>query len=80
MPTLITGVGRLLGDALTWILYLAPLAAGLMIGYHALAKMMSDGDPGVIADRNRKIKNVLIALAITMGSAGFVTFILTYFR
>lgn len=66
MPTIISGAFNLLNDALTWILYLIPAASGAAIGYHALMKQMSDGDPSVTAAHNRSIKNVLIGGAIGM--------------
>ncbi|ABY93726.1 MULTISPECIES: hypothetical protein [Thermoanaerobacter] len=80
MPTLVTGAFKLLNDALTWILYLIPAASGAAIGYHALMKQMSDGDPSVTAAHNRAIRNVLIAGAIGMSAASLVKVVLAYFK
>ena len=75
MPQIVTGLQRLLQDITVWLLFLIPPGAAIMIAYHVLKKMLSDGDPVVIADRNRKIKQVLISAAIgTIAAAiGIIT-------
>lgn len=79
MPQIVQGALNLLQDALRWLLVLIPAAGGMMIAYHALMKTLSDGDPAVVADRNRKIKQVLIGVVIGMSASGIVSAVLTYF-
>lgn len=78
-PKFVTGAKTLLSDVLKWVLILVPVAAAAMIGYHALMKTLSDGDPAVIAEKNKKMKNVLIGAIIAMSASGLVTAILAYF-
>ncbi|NLN52933.1 MAG: hypothetical protein GX150_01345 [Firmicutes bacterium] len=78
-PQVITGARRLLLDVLTWILVLIPIAGGAMVGYHSLLKILSDGDPAVVADRNRKIKTVLVGVVMGMSASGIVLAIVAYF-
>lgn len=79
MPEVVSSAANLLQDALTWILFLIPVAAALMIGYHSLLKIMSDGEAGEIAERNKKMKQILIAAVIAFAAVGIVTAILAYF-
>lgn len=79
MPQVVTGAQQLLQDVLSWLLILIPIAGGMMIGYHALMKTLSDGDPATVADRNKKIKQVLIGVVIGMSASGIVSAIITYF-
>lgn len=78
-PSFVDGGKRLLQDILKWILILVPVAAAAMIGYHALMKTLSDGDPATIADRNKKMKTVLIGAIIAVSASALVTLILSYF-
>lgn len=79
-PKFVTGGKNLLSDLLKWVLILVPAAAAAMIGYHALMKSLSDGDPGTIADKNKKMKNVLIGAVIAVSATGLVTVFLAYFQ
>lgn len=78
-PQIVTGARRLLQDVLTWILVLIPVAGGAMVGYHSLLKILSDGDPAVVADRNRKIKTVLVGVVMGMSASGIVLAVVAYF-
>ena len=80
MPSFVYSAFKLLNDALTWILYLIPAASCAAIGYHALMKQMSDGDPSVTAAHNRAIRNILIGGAIGMSAATIVKVFLSYFK
>lgn len=79
MPEIVTGAQELLQDVLNWLLILIPIAGGMMIAYHALMKTLSDGDPGTVADCNRKIKQVLIGVIIGMSASGIVAAFMAYF-
>ncbi|MCD5401617.1 hypothetical protein LR013_03395 [candidate division NPL-UPA2 bacterium] len=79
MPTIITGAQRLIQDIMSWLLVLIPVAGGTMIAYHSLMKILSDGDPVVCAEKNKKIKAVLTGVVIGMSAAGLVTAIIAYF-
>lgn len=78
-PEIVTGAKRLVEDALNWILVLVPVCAGLMVAYHAWMKSMADGDQGVIAERNRKMKNTIVGAVIAESASGLCRFILSYF-
>lgn len=78
-PQEISNIINLLQDLLTWVLVIVPVAGGLMIGYHSLMKIMADGDPGEIADRNSKIKMVLTSAVIAFIGAGIVRIVVSYF-
>lgn len=79
MPQVVTGAQKLLQDISTWLLLLIPIAGGMMVAYHALMKTLSDGDPAVTAEKNKKIKQVLIGVVIGMSAAGIVNAIIAYF-
>ncbi len=79
MPVFVSGARQLLQDVLTWILILIPVAGGAMVGYHSLMKILSDGDPAVVADKNKKIKNVLVGVVVGMSASGIVLAIVAYF-
>lgn len=78
-PAEIGQLTELLRDLLTWVLIIVPVAGGLMIGYHSLMKIMADGDPGEIADRNGKIKMVLTSAVVAFIGAGIVSIVVSYF-
>lgn len=79
-PTFIIGGDSTLADILKWILILVPVAAAAMLAYHALMKQLSDGDPGTIAEKNKKMKNVLYGAIIAVSASGLVTLFLSYFH
>lgn len=78
-PTIVTGTEALLKAALGWLLGLIPAGAGCVIGYHALAKQLNEGDPGKVSQHNQAMKNTLIGAAIGMTAAGTVAAILAFF-
>lgn len=78
-PVIVSGFQTLLGDVSTWLLALIPTASAAMVGYHALMKQMSDGDPSVASSSNKSIKRVLIGGAIGTSAAGLTKAFLTYF-
>jgi hypothetical protein len=79
MPEIVTGAQRLFQDLLRWLLVLIPLAGGAMIAWHSVAKLLSDGDPGTVADCNRKIKQVIVGVIIGMSASGIVSAAMAYF-
>ncbi|MCH4200154.1 MAG: hypothetical protein LKF87_12375 [Clostridium tyrobutyricum] len=79
MPV-VQGFQNLFSSLLTGLLVLIPIACACMIAFHSAAKAASDGDAGVIAEKNRKIKNVLIAGAIGMCASSLIKWALAYFK
>lgn len=79
-PKIVTGTKNFFTDAGKWVLILTPIAGGTMIGYHALMKGLSEGDAGTIADRNKKMVNVLKAVAIAECATGIITAFIAYFK
>ncbi|MBN4062886.1 MAG: hypothetical protein COA82_01165 [Alkaliphilus sp.] len=78
MPDIISGTVSLFQAITTWLLILIPICAGATLTYFALQKSMCD-DQSIIADKNKKMKNVLISAIIGMGSVGIVTLILSFY-
>ena len=79
-PEFVSGAINLLNDATTWLLGIIPAASGAAIGYHALMKQMSDGDPATAAAHNRAMRNVLIGGAIGESAVGITKAFLAYFQ
>lgn len=77
-PKLVTGTVDLFKTATTWLLLIIPVGAGLFLGYHALQKSLSD-DQGVIAEKNKLMKNVLIGSAVATTASGLVTIVLSFY-
>jgi hypothetical protein len=78
-PNFVAGAQKLLNDVTNWLLALIPASAGAAIGYHALMKQLSDGDPASAAVHNRAMRNVLVAGAIGMSAVSIVKVFLSYF-
>lgn len=78
-PTIVIGTKNLFTDAGTWVLIIVPVGAACMLGWHALAKSMSEGDPAVIAEKNKKMRNVLIGAIIAETAVSIVTVVLSYY-
>ncbi|MDN5347395.1 MAG: hypothetical protein PWP65_959 [Clostridia bacterium] len=79
-PGFVTGATNLLNDATSWLLGIIPAGAGAAIGYHALMKQLSDGDPASAAVHNRAMRNVLIGAAIGESAVGITKAFLSYFQ
>ena len=77
-PELITGAQKLFNAATTWLLTLIPVAAGCVLGWHALQKALTDDD-AVIADKRKKMKNTLIYSAVAFTAVGTVRLFLSFF-
>lgn len=78
-PEIVSGTVNLARDALNWILMLVPPTAGVAIGYQAWMKSMADGEPGVVAERNKKMKQILIGAVLAECAAGIVQLVLRYY-
>ncbi len=72
MPDFVGNVVNLLNNVRMWILAIVPTAGGMMIAWHALQKKLADGDAGEMAERDRKIKDVLKSTAIAFIGLGIV--------
>ena len=57
----------------TWMLVIIPVAAGVMLAYYAVMKMMNEGDPQVAMRANHAMKNVIIAAVIGESAAGIIS-------
>lgn len=79
MPDFIQGIYALLSAMGTWLLYLVPVAAGLMVGYHSLMKGVAGGDWQQVESHNRAIKNTIIAAVVAVTAVGFVKIVLSFF-
>ncbi|WP_338832853.1 hypothetical protein MHLNE_16030 [Moorella humiferrea] len=79
-PQIVTGAINLLNDVTSWLLGIIPAGSGAAIGYHALMKQMSDGDPATAAAHNRAMRNVLIGGAIGESAVGITKAFLSYFQ
>jgi len=77
-PQVFQGARQLIIDMLGWIRWLIPAGAALMVAYHAFGKVMNT-DSGVAADKNRKMKDVLIYAAVGMGAVSIIEFFMSYF-
>ena len=78
MPDIVAGTVALFQAITTWLLVLIPVLAGATLGFFALQKTMCD-DQSLIADKNKKMKNVLISAVIGMGSVGIVSLVLSFY-
>lgn len=78
-PAFVTQIVNLLNAILTWILIIIPVSGGTMIGWHALQKQMADGDAGEIADREKKMKDILKTTVIAFIGAGVVKALAAFF-
>jgi hypothetical protein len=63
----------------TWLLVIIPVAAGVMLAYYALMKMMNEGDPQIAMKSNHAMKNVIIAAVIGESAAGLIASITGYY-
>lgn len=79
MPAFVGNVFRLLSDALNWVLYLVPVAAALVIAYHALMIKFAEGEHEGALKHKKGIKKTLIYGAIAFSASGLVSVILSYF-
>lgn len=77
-PGIISGTEKLFGDVTTWILVLVPVGVGAFIGYQALQKSLTEDD-AVIADKNKKIKNSMIAAIVAESAVALVKLVLSYY-
>lgn len=79
-PVIVSGTKKLFADASIWLSGLIPVGAGLMLGFQAFQKSLTD-DTAVIAEKNRFMKNVLIGAAIATSASGLTALILnTYYK
>lgn len=79
-PAIVGQATRLLQDVSGWLLGLIPAGTTAALGWQALQKQLSDGDPNTIAQINHKMRNTLIGGAIGTGAAGIASAFLSYFR
>jgi hypothetical protein len=63
----------------TWLLVIIPVAAGVMLAYYAVMKMMNEGDPQIAMRANHAMKNVVTAAVIGESAAGIITGITSYY-
>ncbi|MDK2802699.1 MAG: hypothetical protein KFW09_04905 [Oscillospiraceae bacterium] len=75
----IQGLSKMLNDASFALLFIAPIAGAVMIGFFALMKMVSsdnhDGEKYV-----KRIKQVAIAVVIVFSASTLITIISSYFK
>ncbi|MBU3173280.1 hypothetical protein [Clostridium estertheticum] len=78
-PVLISGTVKLFSAITTWLLVIIPVGAGAVLGYQALQKSLTD-DQGVIGEKNKMMKNVIIGAAIAETASGLITVILGFYK
>lgn len=78
-PKIVTGTVSLLSTISNWLLLIIPVGVGAMLGIQALQKSMTD-DQAVIAEKNKLMKNTLIAGAIAMTADGLAALILNFYQ
>lgn len=79
MP-LISGFQKLFSSLSTGMLVIVPIVGALMVLYHAVGKMTADGEGGIIAEKNKKIKHVFIGVAIGESAAALVKWAAAFFQ
>ena len=77
-PKIVTGTVALFKAITTWLLLIIPVGAGAVLGYQALQKSLTD-DQGVIGEKNKMMKNVIIGAAIAETASGLITVILGFY-
>lgn len=77
-PTIVTGTEKLFQTGTTWLLGIIPAAAGCMLGYQASQKSLTD-DEGVIAQRNKFMKNVVKGAVVAECASGIITAVLSFY-
>jgi len=75
----LTDTSTLVQAIATWLLVIIPVAAGVMLAYYAVMKMMNEGDPQVAMRANHAMKNVIIAAVIGESAAGIITGVTSYY-
>lgn len=78
-PQIVTGAVNLFSDLFTWLLILIPVLAGAMVAWHMVGKMTLD-DPAQIADKNDKVKKIIISGIIGFSAVGLVNLVFSYFK
>ncbi len=63
----------------TWLLVIIPVAAGVMLAYYAVMKMMNEGDPQVAMRANHAMTDVIIAAVSGESAAGIIAGVTSYY-
>lgn len=79
-PKIVSGAINLANAAFTWLLGIIPVTAILMFAWHAWMKSLADGESGAVAERNKKMKNVIIYSSIALGASALVTLLTSYLK
>ncbi|MGE7828545.1 hypothetical protein [Paenibacillus sp. NPDC093718] len=79
-PKIVSGGIELVKAATGWLMLLIPVTAVCMFVWHAWMKSLADGEGGQVAERNKKMKNVIIYSAIALGGTGLVNLLLGYLK
>jgi cadmium resistance protein CadD (predicted permease) len=78
-PKIVTGTLKLAQTATTWLLGLIPVTAGLVAGFFAWQKSVSQDD-AAITKYNKLIKNVIIGAVLAETVSGLITVILSFYK
>lgn len=78
-PGLISGTFDLLIAVAGWILILVPIGVGVFVSYQAFLKSMSE-DTAIISEKNKVMKNSLVAGAIAETAVGLASIVMGYYK
>lgn len=76
-PTIVTGGIKLINAASGWLLLIIPVSSAAIFGFHAWAKSVAE-EGGEVADRNKKMKRVIIWGSIAMSGSAIIKLIFYY--
>lgn len=78
-PKLVSGTVALFAAISGWLLIIIPGGAGAILGWHAFQKTLTD-DQATIAEKNKLMKNVIIAAAVAETASGIITIVLNFYK
>jgi len=78
-PKIVSGTLSLISAITGWLLLIIPVAAGCYLTFLSLQKSATQ-DQAVIAEKNKAIKNTIIAAVIGECASGIITLILSFYQ
>ncbi|WP_054029116.1 hypothetical protein [Bacillus sp. FJAT-28004] len=76
-PTIVSGGILLINAASGWLLLIIPVSSAAIFGFHAWAKSVAE-EGGEVADRNKKMKRVIIWGSVAMSGSAIIKLIFFY--
>lgn len=78
-PKIVEGTLALIRAATGWLTLIIGAGSGLYLGFLAISKGMTD-DQGVIAEKNKLMKNTVKSAVIAVSATGLITLILGFYQ